>query len=152
MLAVFALARLHSPHSPPGKTGAEFTYNVKRVIDGDTVVLSGGERVRYIGVDTPEIHHPVKGVEYFGPEAAEFNKKLVLNKNIRLEFDKEKYDRYGRTLAYVFLEDGTFVNEDLIKNGYARTMAIKPNTKYAGLFKELQIQAKAKKLGLWGKS
>ena len=150
-MAVLISARQISYYlkQPSGNTHSNFNYTVKRAIDGDTIVLSNNERVRYIGVNTPEIRHPGKDVEYFGPEAAEFNKKLALNKSVRLEFDNEKYDRYHRTLAYVFLEDGTFVNSELVKQGYARTMTIKPNTKYASLFKELQAQAKAKKLGLW---
>jgi len=74
---------------------------------------------------------------------------LVLHKNIRLEFDKERYDKYGRLLAYVYLEDGTFVNAELVKQGYARAMSIKPNTKCAGLFKQLQEEAKRENKGLW---
>jgi len=101
---------------------------VQRVIDGDTVVLANGDRIRYIGINTPELHHPQKGAEYYAKEALNFNKELVLGKPVRLEFDKERFDRYGRTLAYVYLEDGTFVNKELVKRGYARTMAIKPNT------------------------
>lgn len=133
------------------RLGKEYTSFVSRVIDGDTIVLSGGERVRYIGVNTPEIHHLQKGVEYYGPEAANFNRKLVSGKKVRLEFDEEKFDKYGRTLAYVYLEDGTFVNAELVRQGYARTMTIQPNTKYADLFKRLQEEARTKKLGLWGK-
>ncbi|OIO81082.1 MAG: hypothetical protein COW11_00515 [Candidatus Omnitrophica bacterium CG12_big_fil_rev_8_21_14_0_65_43_15] len=124
---------------------------VKRVIDGDTIVLGNNERVRYIGVNTPETHHPKKGIEYYGPEAADFNKKLVLGKNVRLEFDVEKYDKYGRTLAYVYLGDGIFVNAELVKLGYARVMSIRPNTRYSELFKRLQQEAKTKRLGLWAK-
>ncbi len=67
-------------------------------------------KVRYISVDTPEIHHPMKGVEHYGREAAEANRKLVDGKTVRLEFDVQQLDRYGRFLAYVYLEDGTFVN------------------------------------------
>lgn len=124
---------------------------VKKVIDGDTIELGNGERVRYIGIDTPEISHHKKSAEYYGKEAKEFNKRLVFGKSIRLEFGKEKYDKYRRTLAYVYLEDETFVNEELIKNGYARTMSIKPNTKYASLFKELQNEAKIKRKGMWAR-
>jgi len=124
---------------------------VKRVIDGDTIVLGNNERVRYIGVNTPETHHPKKGIEYYGPEAADFNKKLVLGKSVKLEFDAEKYDKYGRTLAYVYLGDGTFVNAELVKLGYARVMSIRPNTRYSELFKRLQQEAKTKRLGLWAK-
>jgi micrococcal nuclease len=126
-------------------------YIVKRVIDGDTIVLTNGDRIRYIGINTPEIHHLQKGVEYCGKEAAEFNRKLVLGRLVRLEFDKERFDKYGRILAYVYLQDRTFVNAELVGQGYARVMTIKPNTKYANLFKRLQEKAKAKRLGVWNR-
>jgi micrococcal nuclease len=85
---------------------------VKRVIDGDTIMLESGERVRLIGVNTPETVHPKKAVEAFGKEASAFTKRTVEGKLVRLEFDplaggREQKDRYKRTLAYVFLHDGT---------------------------------------------
>jgi len=126
-------------------------FQVKRVVDGDTIVLDNNERVRYLGINTPETHHPTKGVEYYGKEAEEFNRKLVLAKRIRLEFDKKHFDRYGRTLAYVYLEDGTFVNKELVRLGYARVMTIRPNTKYSYLFEQVQEEARAKKIGLWSR-
>ena len=133
------------------KSATGYVFFVKRVIDGDTIVLSTGERVRYIGINTPEIHHPRKGIEYYGPEAADFNKRLVLGKKVKLEFDAERLDRYGRTLAYVYLEDGTFVNAELLRQGYARTMTIRPNIKYADLFKRLQEEARRQKRGMWAR-
>ena len=81
-----------------------------RVVDGDTIVLDGNERVRLIGVDTPETQDPRKPVQYFGKEAYEFTKNLVEGKKVRLEYDQNKKDKYDRTLAYIFLEDGTFLN------------------------------------------
>ena len=142
-LLFLILARHISNPLPDTKTENQPDYfRVKRVIDGDTIVLDNNERVRYLGINTPETHHPVKGVEYYGKEAEEFNKKLVLAKKVRLEFDKKRFDRYGRTLAYVYLEDGIFVNAELVKKGYARVMVIKPNTKYADLFKRLQEEAR----------
>ncbi len=87
---------------------------VVRVIDGDTIqvccVFGDRVTVRYVGIDTPEIHHPMKGVEPYGLEAAEANRKLADGKTVSLKFDVEQRDRYGRLLAYVYLEDGTFVN------------------------------------------
>jgi len=87
---------------------------VVRVIDGDTIqvccVFGDRVNVRYIGVDTPETHHPMRGVEPYGKEASEANRKLVDGKTVSLKFDVEQRDRYGRLLAYVYLEDGTFVN------------------------------------------
>lgn len=124
---------------------------VQRVIDGDTVVLATGERVRYIGVDTPELHHPKKPVEAYAREAKEFNRRLVDGKAVRLEFDVERHDKYGRLLAYVYLEDGTFVNAELIRQGYAQILTIPPNVKYADLFLKLQRQAREAGRGLWGR-
>ena len=88
---------------------------VTRVVDGDTIIVGAGERVRLIGVDTPETKDPRKPVEYYGKEATAFTKKMVQGKRVRLEFDQANAhighkDRYRRTLAYVFLEDGTFLN------------------------------------------
>lgn len=109
---------------------AENTYQVARVIDGDTIKLSNGDRVRYIGINTPETKHPRKGVEYFGPEASAFNKKLVGGKKVRLEFDVQRRDRYGRLLAYVYLLDGTFVNLELVRQGFAQVSTFPPNVKH----------------------
>ena len=92
--------------------------DVERVVDGDTLVLDGGERVRLIGVDTPETVHPKKPVERFGKEASGFTQKLAEGKRVRLEYDAERTDRYGRTLAYVFLEDGRLLNLEIIEQGY----------------------------------
>ena len=124
---------------------------VERVVDGDTVVLSTKERVRYIGVDTPELHHPRKPVERYAREAKEFNRRLVEGKKVRLEFDVQRYDKYNRLLAYVYLEDGAFVNAEIMRQGYAQLLTIPPNVKYADLFVKLQRQAREAKRGLWGK-
>lgn len=122
---------------------------VKRVIDGDTILLANGEKVRYIGIDTPEINHSTKGAEPFGLEAKEANEQLVEGKRVRLEFDVERRDRYGRLLAYVFLEDGTFVNGWLVEHGLARARAYPPNVRYQDLLERLEWQAQEKRLGLW---
>ena len=124
---------------------------VRRIVDGDTVVLANGERVRYIGVDTPELHHPRKPVQYYAREAAEFNRRLVERQPVRLEFDVERRDRYGRTLAYLFLQDGTFVNAELVRQGYAQLLTIPPNVKYVDLFTKLQKEAREAGRGLWSK-
>jgi len=106
-------------------------------------------KVRYIGVDTPETHHPMRGVEPYGMEATEANRKLVDGKTVRLELDVQQLDRYGRTLAYVYLEDGTFVNAWLVENGYAMVMTVPPNVKHQELFLTLQQEAREAKRGLW---
>jgi micrococcal nuclease len=121
---------------------------VAHVIDGDTIELASGVRVRYIGVDTPEIHHPRKPVQYYGREAAEFHRRLVEGMDVRLEYDVERKDRYGRTLAYVYL-DTLFVNAELVRQGYAQILTIPPNVKYASLFLSLQRRARANRQGLW---
>lgn len=124
---------------------------VERVVDGDTVVLVGGEPVRYIGVDTPELHHPRKPVGFYAREAKEFNRRLVEGKKVRLEWDVERRDRYKRLLAYVFLEDGTFVNSELLRQGYAQLLTIPPNVKYVDRFVQMQREAREARRGLWGR-
>lgn len=124
---------------------------MERAVDGDTVVLSTGQRVRYIGVDTPELHHPQKPIEAYAREAKEFNRKLVEGKTVRLEFDVERYDKYRRLLAYIYLPNGTFVNAELVRQGYAHTLTIPPNVKYADLFVKCQREARENNRGLWGR-
>jgi len=118
------------------------------VIDGDTIVLDGNERVRLIGVDTPETKDPRKPVQYFGREACEFTKRLVEGLKVRLDYDLNKKDKYGRTLAYVYLEDGTFLNAEIIKKGYGfayRHFLFK----YYDEFKRYEREAREKGIGLW---
>jgi endonuclease YncB( thermonuclease family) len=134
---------------PHGGTLASQWRQVRWVDDGDTVVLSDGTRVRYIGINAPEIAHEDRPAERFGPEASAFNRKLVDQKRVRLELDRERQDQYGRLLAYVFLEDGTFVNAELVRAGYAYYLFLTPNTKYDQLLLRLQREAMAKRVGLW---
>jgi len=102
----------------------EKEFIVSRVIDGDTIELTNGITIRYIGINTPEVGQP--GAE----EATEANRALVEGKKVRLEYDVQKQDKYGRTLAYVYLEDGIFVNAELVKQGYAQVATYPPNVKY----------------------
>lgn len=126
---------------------------VTKVVDGDTfwVEDQNGERqkVRLIGVDTPETVHPNKPVQYFGKEASDFVKKTLKGNRVRLEYDVAETDRYGRKLAYVYLEDGTFLNAKLIAEGYARVMTVPPNVKHSEEFLELQRKAREEERGLW---
>jgi micrococcal nuclease len=126
-----------------------------KVVDGDTIhVLVGGrrEKVRYIGVDTPETHHPTKPVQCFGRAASAFNARLVGGQRVRLVRDVEERDRFGRLLAYVYRAgDSLFVNERLVRDGYARTLTIRPNTHFASRFSVLQNVAKSARRGLWGR-
>lgn len=135
--------------SGPPKEATRYV-RVVRAIDGDTLEVQGGEHVRLIGVNTPEIHHPTKGVEPYGAEAAEFTRKFVEGKYVRLEKDVEERDRYGRLLAYVYLVDGTFVNAELVEQGYAQVMTVPPNVRYQDLFLQLQREAREAGRGLWG--
>ncbi|MBW1741332.1 MAG: thermonuclease family protein [Deltaproteobacteria bacterium] len=132
-----------------GASLAASFHLVRWVDDGDTIVLAEGTRVRYIGINAPEVAHEDRPAERFGPEAKDFNRELVYKKKIRLEFDRERYDQYGRVLAYVFLQDGTFVNAELVKGGYAYYVFRRPNTKYDPLLLRLQREAMAKRAGMW---
>jgi micrococcal nuclease len=123
-------------------------YTVSKVIDGDSILLETGEQVRYIGVDTPEMGKKEGGPQFYAKEATGFNKHLVLLKKVRLEFDAERHDAYGRLLAYVFVKD-LFVNGELVKRGYARAMIRPPNVKYKDLFVKYQNEAMSKEVGLW---
>ena len=123
---------------------------VTRIVDGDTIALNNGDRVRYIGIDTPETVHPDKPVQCYGPEATEFNRELVDGKYVHLQYDEEREDRWGRILAYVYLRDGTFVNAELIRQGYARAAEYPPNTKHSTFLAELEREAREAERGLWG--
>jgi micrococcal nuclease len=120
---------------------------VERVIDGDTIVLATGERVRYLLVDTPEIHEPIG---CFGLEAAEYNRTLVEGKTVQLSYDEECTDRYDRLLAYVEL-DGRSVNELLLTRGFACVLHILPNGRdRVDEYRRLEEQAQVGQVGLWG--
>jgi micrococcal nuclease len=121
-----------------------------RVIDGDTIVLSNGEKVRLIGVDTPETKHPQKPVEYYGKEATAFTKKMVGGRVVKLKYDVQRRDKYGRLLAYVYLMNGTFLNAEIIKQGYGHAYTRFP-FKYMEQFKEYEKEAREAKRGLWAR-
>ena len=123
-------------------------YKVKRAIDGDTLLLTNGERVRLIGVDTPETKHPQKPVQYFGKEASLFTGHMIGGKEARFEFEKHKRDRYGRLLAYVYLLDGTFLNAEIIKQGYGFAYTRYP-FKYMQEFRRYEKEARENRRELW---
>jgi micrococcal nuclease len=122
---------------------------VVAVLDGDTIVISGGDKVRYTGLNTPETHHPDKLPEYCGREAFEANRRLVAGKTVRLEFDQQHRDKYGRLLAYVYVGN-LFVNAELIRQGYAQVSTYKENQRYHVEFTSLQRSALEARRGLWG--
>ena len=126
---------------------------VVRVVDGDTIHVRLGDRiekVRYIGVNTPEVHHPRKGEEPGGDAAHAVNRRLVEGKRVRLELDVQARDRYGRLLAYVWV-GATMINAELVRQGYAQVMTIPPNVSHQALFVKLQRDAREAGRGLWGR-
>jgi micrococcal nuclease len=129
---------------PPTPTGTA-TVRVTKVIDGDTVELSDGRRVRYIGINTPEHDQP------FYAEATQVNQQLVLGKAVQLELDVETFDQYGRTLAYVWV-DGVMANLEIVKQGYANTFTVPPNVRYERQFREAEREARQAERGLWAGS
>lgn len=127
---------------------------VIKVIDGDTIETEGGDKVRYIGIDTPEM----ESSECYSQEATDEDKSLVLGKMVRLEKDVSETDKYGRLLRYVYVQDPAglpgqeiFVNKYLVSMGYATTMTVPPDVKYRNIFEDSQNFAKEKSLGLWSK-
>lgn len=128
-------------------------YTVRYAIDGDTVELSNGDKVRYIGMDTPEIRER-KGSEWiyksmpYAEEAREFNKMLVEGKSVRMEYDVQKKDKYNRVLAYVYIGD-KMVNIEMVKQGFAMIYTYPPNVRYVQRFIEAQKEARDNKKGLW---
>ena len=130
--------------------GGDTETVVERVVDGDTLVISGGDRVRLIGVDTPETKHPTKPPQPFGKEASEFTRQQVEGKRVQLRFDPgETKDKYGRTLAYVYV-DGQFLNEMLVRAGLARAMTNYPfSSDMKRVFRDAEAAAQAEHRGIW---
>jgi len=121
---------------------------VIRVIDGDTIEIEEGEKVRYIGIDTPETVDPRKPVQCFGVEASNKNKELVGDKMVRLEKDITDRDKYNRLLRYVWVDD-VFINLELVKQGFAYSYSYPPDIKYQELFVKAQQEAREANRGLW---
>lgn len=142
LLIAYFIAHIHS-HDLHAKE-----YLVKKVIDGDTIQLDTGETIRYIGIDAPELFRKKGGNEFYAREAARYNRKLVLMKKIRLEFDAGKNDQHGRLLAYVFVKN-IFVNAELVKHGYAKADIKPPNIKYQDVLLANQKKAMEEYKGLW---
>lgn len=129
-------------------------FDVIRITDGDTILIDyngTNEKIRLIGVNTPETVDPRKIVECFGEEASKYTKLLLENRSVKIEFDESqgKRDKYGRLLAYVFRDDGLFINKNLIDMGYGYEYTYKYPYKYQNEFKGSQKNASLRKLGLW---
>lgn len=131
-----------SPQVSGQSTHPQETATVTQVKDGDTITLSDGRTIRYIGINTPEKGQP------YGDQATKENRRLVLGKEVSLEFDEEKQDMYDRTLAYVYVDD-VFVNHHLVNRGLALTETVPPNEKYEPQFLEAEADAKTNCRGLW---
>jgi len=124
-------------------------YKVIFVYDGDTVLLANGEKIRYLGINTPEINHENRKNEFMSIAARNFNRKLVNSKKVKLEFDQELKDRYGRILAYVYLKNGQMVNLLLLRKGMAYVLFSRFKLKYMKSFLDNQQKAMQEKSGIW---
>lgn len=137
--------------APPGlkqsnTEGSSGLVKVVRVIDGDTIEVEGGEKVRYLGVDTPE---STTKKECFGKEAAARNRELVEGKMVRLEKDRRDREKYGRALRFVYIGE-TLVNIELVREGYARVYVLEKSMSHVDDFLKAENEAQEKGLGLWG--
>jgi endonuclease YncB( thermonuclease family) len=130
----------------PSLTSAQL---VTKVVDGDTLIVQGVGTVRLIGVDTPETVDPREPVQPFGKEAIEFTRRMAEGKVVRLDFDWQREDKYDRTLAYVYLPDGSFLNAEIIKQGYGHAYTEYP-FRYPDQFRAYEREAREAGRGLWG--
>lgn len=150
LLILPAFDSCHSPHANKNKY-----YRVVKVVDGDTFWIDDGsdrKKIRLIGVDAPETRRTARrDIGFYAVESKKYLTGLILDKDVRLEYDADPKDRYGRTLAYVYLRDGTFVNAELVRRGYAMVMTVPPNVKHAEEFVGLQREARENHKGLWAK-
>lgn len=150
---IFALFFQDKNKVPESKVSIEDTeialVKVVRVIDGDTIELATGEKLRYIGVDTPETSDPRKPLQCFAKEATEKNRELVEGREVRLEKDISETDRYGRLLRYVYVGD-EMINQKLVKEGFAYSSSYPPDVKYQEKFRQAEKEAKNENRGLWG--
>jgi micrococcal nuclease len=127
------------------------TAIVERVVDGDTIELRSGTRVRLIGINAPEIAHNGYGDECFGEGATRFAERLLeAGQSVRLVFDVARRDHYDRLLAYVYRDhDGLFVNAEIVRRGYAYVETVPPNVQHADRFRRLARAARTNERGLW---
>ena len=152
VVTVLAAASVVGWWSGEQRRAAHQEYQVVRVIDGDTIIVQRNgvrETIRILGVNTPETHDPRKPVECFGPEASAFTTARLAGRTVALEDDVEHRDVYGRRLAYVFV-DGHRFEDELLQRGYARLLVIEPNHEYARSMLDEELDAKRRRIGLWG--
>ncbi len=122
---------------------------VKSVADGDTFTTTKGEKVRLLGINTPETRKDTKPAQPFGKKAKQALKKLIDGKQVRLTFDKEKKDRYGRTLAHIYTRNGLWINGEMVRQGLAHVYTFAPNTKFANRLTSIEQQAIRNNRGMW---
>ena len=155
LIFFIALTTFHSScNSARNHENKDGFLSVTKVVDGDTFWADDGSekgiKNRLIGVDAPESRRTgKKEIGYFGKEAKEFLTKRLSGELVKLICDVDSLDRYGRTLAYVYLKDGTFLNAELVKQGYAMVMTVPPNVRFAEEFVKLQQEAREHYRGLW---
>lgn len=149
LLLVLILGLL--PACGPRPAGPPASARVARVIDGDTVVLAGGAHVRLVGIDAPEMERNGRPADFLAHRSRDYLAVLLVGKTVRLEYDRERYDRYGRLLAYLFLADGNLVNAALLRQGLARVYLHPPNDRYQKELLAAQQEAMAAGRGLWQK-
>lgn len=133
----------------PEYSTAEQSYKIIRIFDGDSIEVEKIGKVRLIGVDTPELLHPLKPVQFYAKKASEYTKNIAKGKRVKLEYDQEKIDKYGRILAYVYFENGEMLNAEIIKNGYGFAYTKYP-FKYMEEFRKYEREAREQRRGLWG--
>lgn len=139
-----------SPSSSLNQMPKGQEVKVSRVIDGDTIEIETGQKVRYIGIDTPETVDPRRPVGCFGKEASEANKKIVEGKTVFLLKDVSETDKFGRLLRYVYLKDPSiFVNDYLVRQGYAKASTYPPDVQFDSQFLQAETEARANNRGLW---
>lgn len=151
LLILFTTALYHSiagAESCPTKKIDEYGY-VKRVYDGDTLLLSNGKKIRLIGVNTPEMNYDKGAADPYAKEAKDYLTQKVLKKRIGLRYGKDPRDKYKRHLAHIFLENGTNIQAELLRNGYAFNIAIPPNLWQQSCYQALEQQARVNNVGLW---
>ncbi len=148
LLLAWLLALLPACGQAPGPP---LEAQVTRVIDGDTAELEGGARVRFLGIDAPEMARDGRPAEPLAQQSKDYVVELIQGKKVRLEYDRERYDRYGRLLAYLYLPDGAMVNLLVVRQGLARVYSQAPNVRHQEALNAAQQEAMAAGRGLWQK-
>lgn len=149
---IFLLAALLAWGCAPQPQGPPQQAPVEHVIDGDTLILAGGQRVRLLGIDAPEMEKEDRPAEFLAHKSKAFLANLAQGKMVRLEYDQLRYDHYGRLLAYLFLPDNTLINAALLRQGLAHVYCHPPNVRYRETLLAAQTEAMDARRGLWQKA